>query len=196
MSNIQQVTSGAGRHQDTGLHCSYGKATLARTAEMCHKSKMAGDKASFLPGLLHTHGPEPPLVAGVSNICSRFLAVTGTSMDHIGSGVLSWIAHVYQDLTFLRAAVMPHLFLVLERLLSQLRVRRKRVPKHYSSLCPRDSLHPSFATVQGLYRTTGRAGLHGMPAASGEVSPQHVAFLQMSPQNSCTRQRSKSKALI
>lgn len=85
------------------------------------------------------------------------------------------IACVYQDLTFQWAAAIPHLFLVLERLLSQLWVRRNWAPKHYSPLCPWDSLHPSFATMQGPYQTTGRLGLHGICAASGEVSPQHMA---------------------
>lgn len=144
--------------------------------------KAGGNKASFHPGLLQTHGPEPPLVAGVSNICAPFLAGTGTSMHHIGSGVLSWIARVYHDLTCLWAAATPHLFLVLESLLSQLRVRRKRVTKHYNAFCPWGSLHPPFATVQGPCQRTSRAGLHSTPAVSrGSVTTAHGLPLGESP---------------
>lgn len=51
-------------------------------------------------------------------------------MNHFGCGVLSWKA----CLTFLWAAGTSHLFLALEGLLSQLKVRKKRVPSHYCAL--------------------------------------------------------------
>lgn len=122
VSSMQQISSGAGRHPDTGLHFLYGEVALAHRAEMCHKCKKTGNKASFLPRLLQTHGPEPPVVAGVSNICSFFF----------------WQRQEHPCITLvvMESLCLSGSNLVLGGLLRQLRVRRKRVLKHYTPGAP------------------------------------------------------------
>lgn len=119
----------------------------------CARNVGEQETASFLPGLLQTRGPEPPLVTVVSHICSPLL---GRERDMNESLWLWSLVVEGLCLTFLWAAGTPHLLLILQGLQSQLKVRRKRVPIHYGALCPGGSLHPPFATMQGLQQPTGR----------------------------------------
>lgn len=91
-------------------------------------------------------------------------------MNHFGHGVLSWKG----CLSFLGAAGTPHLLLALQGLLSQLRVRRKRVSRHYRAsraLCT----HP--ATMQGPQHPQH----HLMLLLQGKC-PQHKRDTQPPPE--------------
>lgn len=101
--------------------------------QRCARNVGEQETASFLPGLLQTRGPEPPLVTVVSHICSPLL---GRERDMHESLWLWSLVVEGLYLTFLWAAGTPHLLLVLQGLQSQLRVRRKRVPRLYSAYVP------------------------------------------------------------
>lgn len=117
---------GAGRPLDMSVLL-LGKAAL--TAEMCQECQGAGN--CLTPSWVAS---DSWVRATISDNCPtfvhRFWGGRGTCMNHFGCGVLAWKAR----LTLLWAAGTPHVLLVLEGLLSQLGVRRKRVPRLHSPL--------------------------------------------------------------